>query len=442
MDFKKLLNAIKKASATYGIKNWELLGSRSEFISASTFAHEISKIASTVEERISVRVIRDGKEGYASSDRCEEEEAQSILRKAFDNALVNDKEGSASISLPDSGYRETEKVETAEYTLEDLKRIVLEKEKAIYSQDDRIKDGTNVSAAYEASESYMANSEGIDLSSKAKGSFVSAFAKVADKEEVAVSREIALGAESELAELVSKATSQLGAGYVKSGRYPVVFSPESMIQILGAFFPVFSGKSAALGLSRLKGREGERVASFKVTIIDDPFYPGYPFQKSFDGDGKATYRKNVIEDGVLNTLLYNKEWAEKEGKESTGNALRSAESPSGSIAPYSFYLKEGSMKRAELFKLAEGGVYITQMKGFHAGANAISGDFSIESAGFMIKDGKAEEAVKQFTVAGNFYSLLENIAALSDSLEFDVTLSSSRIGSPDVLIKELSIAGV
>ena len=82
------------------------------------------------------------------------------------------------------------------------------------------------------------------------------------------------------------------------------------------------------------------------------------------------------------------------------------------------------------------------MKGFHAGANAISGDFSIESAGFLIKDGKAEEAVKQFTVAGNIYSLLENIMSLSDALEFDVTLSSSRIGSPDVLVKELSIAGV
>ena len=442
MDFNKLVNAIKEGSASASIDNWELLGARSEFISTSTFVHEISKVSSTVEEAISVRVIRDGKEGFASSDKCDEEEAVALLYKAYDNALVNDKEVNASISEPDSNYREKEIVESADYTLEDLNKIVLEAEANIYKRDTRVKDGSNVSAAYECSESYMANSKGLNLSSKDKGSFISAFAKVAECEDVAVAREIELGANSDLPAVVKEAVSQLGAGYVKSGSYPVVFSPDSMIQILDAFFPIFSGKSASLGLSRLKGKKGEKVASSVVTLKDDPFYPGYPFQRSYDGDGKASYTKCVIENGILKTLLYNKEWAEKEGKESTANCSRSALSPTGSIAPYSFYLEKGSLSREDIFKEADGGIYITQMKGFHAGANAISGDFSIESAGFLIKDGKAEEAVKQFTVAGNIYSLLENIINLSDELEFDVTLSSSRIGSPDVLVKELSIAGV
>lgn len=442
MDFKKLLSAVKESASTLSVDKWELLGNRAESIGATTFAHEISKVISTVKEGISMRVVRDGKEGFASSDKCDEEEAITLLKKAYDNALVNDKDGIASISSPDKEYKEKEEVLASTYSLEDLKRILLATEAKLYGADSRVKDGTNTSASYLCSESYMASSEGLELSSRDSGSFISAFVKVEEDGEVAISREIEMGAESELSSVVAKAVSQLGAGYVKSGSYPVVFSPDSMIQILAAFFSIFSGKSAELGLSRLKGKAGERVASEAVTLVDDPFYPGYPFQRSYDGDGRATSTKNVIESGVLKTLLYNSEWAEKAGKESTGNCSRSAFSPSGSISPYSFYLKKGELTRQELFKKAEGGIYITQMKGFHAGANAVSGDFSIESAGYRIKDGKAEEAVKQFTVAGNFYSLLENVVALSDELEFDVSLSPARIGSPDVFVKELSIAGV
>lgn len=442
MNFDKLLSAVKNKASESNIDQWEMLGARTESVGASTFTHEIAKISSTVKEGISMRVIRDGKEGFASSDKCDEDEAELLLLKAYDNALVNDKDGNPKISTPDSEYREKEVVKVNEYSLSDLKKILLEKEAELYKSDDRVKDGTNVSASFIKSESFMANSEGLSLSSEEKGSYVASFVKVEEAGEVAVSRAESLDASGDVSGAVKKAVSQLGAGYVKSGMYPVVFSPDSMIQILDAFFPIFSGKSASLGLSRLKGKEGAMVASNAVTIKDDPFYPGYPFQRSYDGDGKATYTKSVIENGVLKTLLYNNEWAEKEGKESTANCQRSAFSTSSVIAPYSFYFEKGELSREELFKKAEGGVYVTQMKGFHAGANAVSGDFSIESAGYMIKDGKAVEAVKQFTVAGNFYSLLENIAALSDELEFDVSLSSSRIGSPDVLVKELSIAGV
>ena len=81
------------------------------------------------------------------------------------------------------------------------------------------------------------------------------------------------------------------------------------------------------------------------------------------------------------------------------------------------------------------------MKGFHAGADAVSGDFSIESSGFIISHGKVEGPVQGFTVAGNFFQMLKDIQAVGDDLEFDVTLSSFRTGSPSVLVSGLSIAG-
>ena len=87
------------------------------------------------------------------------------------------------------------------------------------------------------------------------------------------------------------------------------------------------------------------------------------------------------------------------------------------------------------------GLYITELKGLHAGANAVTGDYSIESAGFMVRDGKRAEAVRSFTVAGNFFSLLKEIEALSDTVHFGMPSGFTVYGSPNALVRNMSIAG-
>ena len=71
----------------------------------------------------------------------------------------------------------------------------------------------------------------------------------------------------------------------------------------------------------------------------------------------------------------------------------------------------------------------------------MTGDFSIESAGFMIRGGKKCEAVKSFTIAGNFFELLKNISALSNEVKFSVSGGITSFGSPSVLIPGMSVAG-
>ena len=77
------------------------------------------------------------------------------------------------------------------------------------------------------------------------------------------------------------------------------------------------------------------------------------------------------------------------------------------------------------------------MSGLHAGANAVSGDFSLLSCGFEVKGGKKVRAVEQFTVAGNFFALLMDIEAVGSDLLFE----GSPVGSPSVAVKKLNIAG-
>ena len=164
-------------------------------------------------------------------------------------------------------------------------------------------------------------------------------------------------------------------------------------------------------------------------------------QTSFDGEGVATYKKTVIENGVLKTLLYDIATATKAGSTSTGNGQRSSYAESVHISPYSFYIQGGDKSLEELLKDAPNGIYVTDLKGLHAGANEVTGDFSIESAGFRIRDGKICEAVKSFTVAGNFFELLRSIESVSDNLTFGLTSGFTTFGAPDILVRGMSVAG-
>ena len=71
----------------------------------------------------------------------------------------------------------------------------------------------------------------------------------------------------------------------------------------------------------------------------------------------------------------------------------------------------------------------------------ISGDFSLQSAGFMIEDGKKTRAVKSFTVAGNFYQLLKQITAVADTVKLPRATGITSFGAPSVLVEGLTIAG-
>ena len=157
---------------------------------------------------------------------------------------------------------------------------------------------------------------------------------------------------------------------------------------------------------------------------------------AFDDEGVATKAKNVIENGVLTTLLHNLKTAHKQGVATTGNASRSYASPVG-VSPSNFYFVPSEISYDELLTRLGDGLIITEVAGLHAGANAISGDFSLSAKGFRVREGKRAEAIKQITVAGNFYTLLKSVEAVGADLKF----GTGSYGSPSLLIESLSIAG-
>ncbi len=446
MLFEQMKDALIRSAQEAGLEQYEIYYQREESVSAETLKDEISSFSSSVIGGICFRCIVNGKMGYASGELMTEDAMKELVQKAISNAGCIDSEDEPFIFSGSPVYAKTDHAAPCLSDAAVIRENALHLQKDTYAQSGKVSDGTQSYAMSALTEIHLYNSNGLELSNRVGMSGAYASAVVRDGEEAQESFEFAEGTDYESLKkapvnAVQNALEKMGATTVPSGKYDVVFSGKEFRQFLSAFSPAFSAKNAQLGLSLLAGKEGEQIASQNVTIVDDPMRVGSSMQTPFDSEGVATHRQAVIENGILNTLLYNLTTAKKAGRESTGNGQKSSYSSPVGIAPYNFGLQAGTATQEELFQKIGTGIYITECKGFHAGSDAVTGDFSIESAGFMIRDGKKAEPIKSFTVAGNFFTLLKEIDTLGDTIHWGFPSGFTVFGSPDVLVRKMSIAG-
>ena len=447
MNYEEFKNIVISECDKLGVKEYEIYYTLSEDTSVEVFAHEINGFSSSEHGGICFRCIHNGKMGYASTESLSQESAKEVVMKALDNASVLESEeevflaegGQSYETLPESKY---ELPETS-----DMIDFALDTQKKLYNSNKLVIDGTETQVIRERYETAIYNSKGLDLHQSTKNSGVVIAAVVSDGEEMADSYEIKLGSLSDIDidSLVSKcsedAVRKLGGDVAPTGQYPVIFTPEAMSDLLQTFCDIFSSENAQKGLSKLNGMEGEIIASECVTIVDDPLHKDNPAPKVFDDEGCPTRKKNVVEKGKLNTLLYNMKTAAVAKKSTTGNAAKSGFTAPVGILPFSMYIENGEYSEDELLKSVGNGIMINSLSGLHAGANEISGDFSLQSAGFMVENGKKTNYVKSFTVAGNFYQVLKNIRMVANNCKLPQAFGSTAFGSPSVVVDGLSIAG-
>ncbi len=446
MNFEQMKLCLIAAAKRADLEEYEIYATESREISTETLKDEISSFSSGVSGGISFRCIVNGKMGYASSELMTEEEMVALVDRAIDNAENIENDDEVFIFPGSEHYDTVEKQPLALPEAAELKARALDLQKKTYEVHPSVSDGTQTAAVAFESTILLCNSHGLELTNHVGTSGVYIDAVVKEGEE-AVSGFVLKGgrADADFAELPAKAVAEargkLRGVSVPSGKYDCVISGDEMRTLLSAFSSMFSAKMVQHGMSLLGGKLGQVVASDKVTVTDDPRRAECDIQTSFDGEGVATYRKNIIENGVLRTYLYDLTTAKKDGVASTGNGQRGSYASTVSIAPYCFCLEAGELSQDELFSTMKDGLYITELKGIHAGANAVTGDFSLESAGFRIRDGKLAEPIKTFTIAGNFLELLRGVEALGKDIRFGFAGGFTSFASPDVLIKGISVAG-
>ena len=444
MDFNAFKEAVIAKCAEMGIAEYELYYQNAESTSIGAFQHEINQFTCSTEGGICFRCIHGGKMGYASTEDLSPSQAGALVERAVDNASFLEAEEQVFLA---QGGQEYEPLEDRSYPLpstEEIISTVLSTQDKLYAANPAVIDGSQSQGVAERSEIAIYNSKGLDLHSVTCLSALITAAVVSNGQEMANNYEMKLGQLSQIdtdtltKKAVDTALQKLGGDVAPTGQYPVVFTPEAMSSLLQTYSSIFSSEAAQKGLSKLAGQEGQTIAADVVTLVDDPFHPTNPGAQNFDAEGSPTHCKKIIENGVFNTLLYNLKTAAVAGKKTTGNASKAGYAAPVGISPFTMYLAPGEISEEELLAKAGNGVCINSLGGLHAGADPISGDFSLQSSGFMIRDGKKCEYVKSFTVAGNFYDMLKNIQCIASNLEMP---GMSSFGSPSVLVDGLSIAG-
>ena len=230
-----------------------------------------------------------------------------------------------------------------------------------------------------------------------------------------------------------RAARMLGARKVKTQKAAIIFEPQQAAGFFGGLAGAVNGDLVHKKSSFLARLLGKRIASGQVTLADDATLSGGLATRPFDGEGVASQRTVVIENGVLKNFLYDTYTARKTGARSTGNAARSwASLPH--IGTSNFVVERGTSSPDDIVRTTKRGLLVTAMLG--SGANVVTGEYSRGANGLWIEDGQIAHPVQEVTVSGSLLELLQSIDAVGTDLEL-----RSSTAAPTLRIAEAMISG-
>lgn len=447
-DIRKFKDKVFEKAKLDGFEDCEIYFSTSSDLEFTIYQSDIDTYSLTETIGVSFRGIYNGKMGYSYTEKIAEDSIDILINQAKDTASSIQSEDEVPIYKGDENYTEVQGFngELEKVPVENQIKFSLDVEKFAKERDSRVKSIEYNLFAHGSGKKVIINTKGLDKDYTSNNAIAYISVVVQQENDIKTASKLKVdndfkqfNAKQLAYDAVDEAVSMLGAEPVKSGSYKVIFRNTAMADMITTFMGIFSAESVQKGLSLLKGKIGAKIASEKFTLIDDPLMEKGINKAPFDDEGVATYKKNIIESGELRTFLYNLKTAKKDNVKSTGNGQKGYKSSVG-IAPFNMYVEKGQKSFDEIVKQMGTGVVITEVQGLHAGANAISGDFSLSAAGYYFENGSKIHPVEQITVSGNFYKLLENIDEVADDLEFTFP-SSAYVGSPSILINNMSIAG-
>ena len=429
---------------SHGFEAADLVISQGHSLSATVYHGEIESYNEENTIDATARGIIDGKLGACVTEKFDKGTVEFMIDSIERTARVIETTDPVIIFKGSKKYRRGNYYDKSlfEVPFEEKKKVLFEIEKKLFAYDKRINEVASVSYSESSSEEILTNSYGLKLKIKKSDFSIVAQITVKEKDEIRSDYGVFAGnnlkefnVDAFVKELAEKTLKKLGGVQCKSKKYPVIFNPECSATLLRAFLSSTNAEDVQKNSSLFIGKLGQQITSKKLTVTENPLAKNI-FFKYFDDEGVAITKKDIVKKGVLETYLYTLETAAKAGVEPTGNGYRGAGKASAGLGY--IVVKPGRKSEEEMISSIKEGVYITDLEGLHAGMNARSGNFSLQSQGFMIRDGKLAEPLALITVSGNLVEMFNNIKDVGSNEKF---LIQGRASCPSFSIKKLFISG-
>lgn len=398
---------------------------------------EIEKFTKADLFGLGVRVFNTGKMGTGYCTVKNAKEAEKIIDKAYDAALV---EGYGDYKMPGKAPACGTRLADEGFSAADeeiLKRSALILEKAAGS-DKKVKfvRDTSVTAYY--SRINLFNTSGADSYFEKSwfNAYTSAVAVEGGAQEVADASEGSVSFADLDPEILGRDCSARAAGLLKgkslkSGRYRVIMPPMVAADFAALLSGLFLSNNIRKGKSLLAANnKGDVIGSKILTIRDDALLDLRAGSYPVDGEGSPGMNKAVVENGKLGTFLYDMINARYFKEETTGNSERQDFKSLPDCGPSNFYIQAGGGGTGK-----ETGIYVNSLMGLHM-TDTISGNFSLGINGWVMDKGEKKQAVKETLITGNIRDLLMKIDTVYSDLKF-----YGRFGSPTIAAADVEAAG-
>jgi len=406
-----------------------------------------------------IRVLIDGRMGFASSNNLDIGRADNIIGRAV--AYTSHHTQDEHNVFPDSDSGDTIDHSLDRYD-EEIRRTPVEKkiglavalEAAAKQANDRVCHVPYVQYGDSLTEYAIMSSRGIRGEARRSEVYGAVMAAAMQKssdgqpDQATIQTGVGIEVKAAYAELDPTAVGRkaaeyairmLGASEGKTAEMAGIFPPETGFNFIKLVSDMAAADMVQKKKSLFSGKLGEAVASDKVTIIDDGRLQGGLGSTAIDAEGVPSSTTTVIDRGKLVGFMHDAYTAHRGRTISTGNAQRMSFDSKPYIAPTNFYMAAGETSRDSLIGSVTDGLFVTEVSGLHASVDTVTGDYSIPAKGIIIKNGDLTTPVNNITISGNVFDFFKGIDAVADDLTWEPR--EDVIGAPTFRVKSIKISG-
>src|SRR6056297_2696421 len=254
--------------------------------------------------------------------------------------------------------------------------------------------------------------------------------------------------EKKAQEAARMAVTMIKAGHAPQGKMPVIIDNK----FGGVIFHEACGHgleatSVAKNNSVFANKLGEKIASEKVTAIDDGTLPNAWGSQNFDDEGHTTQRNVLIEKGVLKGYMIDYLNGRRLEMEPTGSGRRQSFRYSPTSRMTNTFIDNGGHSLEDIISQTEYGLYAKHMGG--GSVNTATGEFNFNvREGYIVEDGEIKKPVRGATLIGKGADILKKIDLIGNNLGIAEGMCGSisgsvpaGVGQPTLRVSELTVGG-